>query len=388
MKIVMVHSYFPPKIDSIGNIVYNLAKSFSEDGHDVLVLTSQLPNKSSLKDTNLKVIHLNPLFKVANTPIIPELPKALIEHLKGTDIVHTHLPTPFSSDITMLTKRILSVPAVLTYHCDIVGYRPLEKLIANFYTRTLSYATLSLADRIVALTKTYSEKSIFLRRFRSKIEIIPNGVDDKVFVPMSEKEKARIKERLNIDSEKIILFVGLLDRFHAYKGLHYLIYSSKKVVTQFKSLKFIVVGDGELRPLYQQMCINLKVSDYFVFAGSVSREKLLLLYKIADLFVLPSTTLAESFPLVLLEAMSSGLPIITTTIGALPEIVGYGKAAKLVRPRDIGELAEAILQLIANEELAKELGKNARRMVLERYSWRVVYQKYKSLFERIIGGLA
>jgi glycosyltransferase involved in cell wall biosynthesis len=385
MKIVMVHSYFPPKIDSIGNIVYNLAKSFSEDGHNVVVLTSQLSNKSSFNDDVFKVFRLNPLFKVANTPIIPGLPKALMEHLKEADIVHTHLPTPFSSDVTMLTKHIRSVPAVLTYHCDIVGYRPLEKLIANVYTKTLLSVTLSLADKIVALTKTYSEMSTFLRKFRRKIEIIPNGVDDKVFAPVSEKEKIRIKERLNINSEKIILFVGLLDRFHAYKGLHYLIASSKKVVTRLKSLKFIVVGEGELRAFYQQMCKDLKVNDYFVFTGLVSREMLLLLYKIADLFVLPSTTLAESFPLVLLEAMSSGLPIITTTIGALPEIVGYGKAAKLVRPRDSEELAEAILQLITNEELAKEYGKNSRRMVLERYSWRIVYQKYKLLFERLVG---
>jgi glycosyltransferase involved in cell wall biosynthesis len=127
------------------------------------------------------------------------------------------------------------------------------------------------------------------------------------------------------------------------------------------------------------MVKGLNVGKNILFLGPVSKEELQKIYASADLFVLP--TLREGMPLVILEAASSGLPIITTKVSGIPEIVD-DKSAIFVKRKDSKSLAKSIIKIIADQKKAKKMGKEARKKVL-RLRKEIILKKYKNLYTNL-----
>jgi len=163
-------------------------------------------------------------------------------------------------------------------------------------------------------------------------------------------------------SNKIILFVG---RLVELKGTEYLIKSLAKT----KNIHLIIVGGGELHNELRKLTESLHLENKVTFFGVANHEELGWLYDISNVFVLPSivdsTGATEGLGLVLLEAMESGLPVIATNVGGIPEIVENGKNGLLVKQKDPESIAIAIDQILNNEELAKRLVEKSREKVKE-----------------------
>ena len=128
---------------------------------------------------------------------------------------------------------------------------------------------------------------------------------------------------------------------------------------------------------------ELGVEKHVTFAGFVEDDLKPLYYKASDIFCLPSTTMAESFGIVNLEAMAAGIPIVASNLGGIPDIVQDGVNGLLAEPGDFESLADAIRTLLVNRDMRLELGDNGRKLV-NNYSWNEITQKTENLYTRVL----
>jgi len=214
-----------------------------------------------------------------------------------------------------------------------------------------------------------------------KIRVIHNGVDVNKFQPAGDKRKA--KEELGFSSDDIaVLSVG---RLYARKGLFALIESIPAVVRKFRNVKFIISGKGqsdEMKKLVRH-ATRLSVKDHIFFTGYFPDSKLPKLYQAADVFAF--STFYENLPFAVLEALSSGLPVVTTNVGGIPEMIESGKNGFLVQPFNSKELSEKILYFIEHPAESSEMGLQARRTILERFDWRLIVKKVLKVYDEALG---
>ena len=375
MRIVQTPARFYPFIGGVENYVYNLSKELARLGQEVQVVCAREPEAQENESRDgIEIKRLPYIGKVANTNITPALPFALFQ--QDFDLIHTHLPTPWSADWSLIISRLKSRPLVLTYHNDIVGQGRAGKL-AIFYNSTGLPFLLKTSAKIVITQDKYINSSIYLRNYRNKIKVIPNGVDIDRFRPRSYTKKEA--------ESKVLFFLGLLDKYHAYKGLDDLLKALAIVRKQLPGVKLVVGGGGELLGHYRDTAANLGLSQNVEFQGFIPDEKLPECYNRCDVFVLPSVSSEqEGFGIVLLEAMASGRPVISTDIVGVAGDVKRFNAGRIVRPRDINALAQAILEILLDEELAREMGRRGRTLVEGKYNWKKIGRDMLEIYRGLV----
>jgi glycosyltransferase involved in cell wall biosynthesis len=261
MKILQTPVRFYPFVGGVENYVYNLSKELIEFGHEVTVVCANEPKvKSRETIEGIGVKRLNYIGKIANTNITLKLPLELLK--EDFDIVHTHLPTPWSADWSTIISKIKNKPLILTYHNDIVG-NGFAKGIANFYNLTSLKLVLKRANRIIITQHGYLESSSYLKKYEHKIEVIPVGVDTERFKPVNTDKE-----------ENVLFFLSVLDKIHRYKGLDYLLKALAIVKEEIRDVKLIVSGDGELSGYYKRMADSLDLKANIDFIGFVSTEEI------------------------------------------------------------------------------------------------------------------
>lgn len=206
-----------------------------------------------------------------------------------------------------------------------------------------------------------------------KVVVIPYGVDLEIF---KQGKDAELKASLGISPETFV--VGVVARLHPQKGHRYLIDAAKSIVAKYKEIKFVFVGDGELRSELENQVKQSQLERYFLFLGFRSDVKELL--RTFDLFVLPS--LYEGLPNVILEAMATGLPVVATSVDGTIELVEDGKTGYLVPPKAPKVLAEKISLLIQNRERITNFGEQGRKRVETAYSLDMQVTNFQNLYEK------
>jgi glycosyltransferase involved in cell wall biosynthesis len=197
---------------------------------------------------------------------------------------------------------------------------------------------------------------------------VPNGID-------VEKYNEVTKNTDNETGRKNILFVGSL---YPVKGVHYLIMAMKLVHDKMPDAKLILVGDGEERERLAALSIQMGVQKHVRFVGKVPHEKVQTFMQRADIFVLPS--LSEGFPNVILEAMASGLPIIASRVGGIPDIITNDINGYLVEVKDINDIANKTILLLQDDALRKKISDNNRHLV-KKYAWENVIFELERIFQ-------
>ncbi len=379
MKILQTPARYYPYAGGVENYVRSLSIELARLGHEVTVLSANEPNsvEEELLD-GVRVRRIPYIGKIANTNITPSL---LIEILKEDfDVIHTHLPTPWSADWSLIAAAVKGKPLVLTHHSDIVG-RGKMSWIAKIYKNTNRRLILKGASRIIVTNPKVVESSDYFNRYLNKIEIIPVGVDVERFKPIE------IPERLS-SSEKTILFISVMDKFHEFKGLDRLLASMAKVVKEVPEAKLVVGGAGELLGRYKSIASSLGLEDEVEFLGYVPEDGIAELYNRSDLFVLPSISGSqETFGMVALEAMACGLPVVATDVVGVAEDLRRGGAGLVVPTKDEEALADAIIKLSNDGELRERMGASGRLIAERCYSWRRVAQRMVGVYEGLIDGI-
>ncbi len=367
MKILQTPPRFYPYIGGVENCVYYLSKELVKLGHELKVICANEPKSNERVVEGINVKRLAYAFKVANTNITLGLPAAILK--EDFDLMHTHLPTPWSADWSALISLAKRKPLVLHYYNNIVGTGAYS-CAAKCYNHTMLPVLLNLSDKIIVTHERYIEYSP-LKNYLSKVVAIPIGVDLERFRAVAQKAR----------QPNVIFFLALLDEFHRYKGLDYLIRALAIAKEQIPDIKLIVGGDGSLRGEYTKLAFSLGLKERINFVGFVSHEQSIEYYNNCDAFILPTTSFEqEGFGIVLLEAMACGKPVITTEIpGPAEKIKEYG-AGIIVRSKDAQELAGAIKELFSNQNDTLEMGRRARKLVEEQYSWQTIARKIEDLY--------
>jgi glycosyltransferase involved in cell wall biosynthesis len=237
------------------------------------------------------------------------------------------------------------------------------------------------ARKVIAVSEfTKWELTNYYKIPAHKIKVIHNGVDIKKFQPAADKRK--IKAELGFNPDDIaIVSVG---RLYARKGLFTLIESMPAVVKRFPNAKFIISGKGQSDEMQKLIAhaTRLGVIGNIIFTGYYPDLKLPKLYQAADVFAF--STFYEHHPFAVLEALSTGLPVVTTTVGGIPETIQSGRNGFLVKPFDAKAFADRILYLLEHREFASEMGAAARKTVVEQLDWRIVVKDAMKVYDQAL----
>lgn len=352
MRIVQTPVRFYPYVGGVESFVYELSKALKNSDHEVKVICSDEGQNGSTMDVKA----LPYWFKVANTNITPSLPFVLKR--ESYDVMHTHMPTPYSADVSTYISKFKEKPVVLTYHNDITADN-IFSFFSSAYNRALLPPLLRRVDCVTVSTDSYKKKlEMKFHEVKGKTVVIPPGVDTERFKPASKRR------------EKRLFFLSVLDEFHRYKGLDYLIEAVNGL-----DVELIVGGGGKLLEEYKN-----KSGENVRFLGRISDEEKIELYQSSDMFVLPSISAEqEGFGIVALEALACGTPVIITDIVGIAGDVKKYDCGMVVPPRDMEALREAII-----DGMSEEKRRNARELALK-YSWRKIGERFERLYERVIG---
>jgi len=361
---------------------YNLAIKMAKRGNDINVFTTSINKKNSIEIYPHMRIHRNATsFKIASANASFNLIYKPLNY--DLDIVHAHSPIPYSDLPALMYAKRRKVPFVLTYQFDgqETGGSFMRNTGVSIYNKFFINRVLDAAQVIIATTRSYAEESPFLKNYLDKIVVIPNGINIEEVTTTLTNEESRIKLGLPLKT-KIILFFGSLVH---YKGPDVLLKAFKVIKKEFPGVKLIFAGRGQMLAELQDMAKKFNLQDDVIFLGFVEEENKALYYKSADIFCLPSTNMAESFGIVNLEAMASGIPIVGSNLGGIPEIVKEGENGLLAKPRDYQSLANTLLRLLKDDDLRLKLGNNGMGRV-EDYSWDKIATKTEHLYRGVIEG--
>jgi glycosyltransferase involved in cell wall biosynthesis len=227
---------------------------------------------------------------------------------------------------------------------------------------------------IVVTVSNYSAEKIF--QFygvdKTKVRVVPNGVDPQKFKPVESGEKT--KRQIGIGNKQCVLFVG---RLIPRKGLPFLIEAAKQIVKERSETAFVIVGNGPLKNHLISYLEKLNLSSSFVFLGDVSENMLAALYNCADVFAFPS--IQEGLGIALLEAQATAKPTVAFNIGGVNEAV-LNKETGLLVKQDSRELADAILKLLSDKSLRERMGHKGRAFVSSNFSWDVCTQRMLQIY--------
>lgn len=379
LRIAHVTATFPPYHGGTGNVCYHNARELARRGHEVQVLTAALPGVPSTETRDgFAVRRLAPLARVGNAPLLPGLPLAL----RGFDVIHLHYPF-FGGELAALSARLARTPLVITYHQDVLLNGPMA-IAATLLLHTTGRLALRSAHAVLFTSRDYglaSHARPLLQGRSERINELPNGVDIERFVPAPAQPELRARHGLD-DDDRVVLLVAGLDRAHAFKGVEVLLRAISALPPQIKA---VIVGDGDLRPVYLARANRLGIRNRVVFTGRVSDDDLPDYYRMADVAVLPSVTMGEAFGLVLIEALACGIPVIASDLPGVRTVVNHPGDGLLVPPGDPGALAAAIRHILADEPRRRAMGARGRARVESLYAWERIGAQLEALYFDLLG---
>lgn len=373
MKICFVPTMFPKyKGDYYGSFVFDDARMLVENGFEVHVVTQHNPGIPYqeimdgihvhrfkwLEPKEFKaLVHFDGLtdyFRLLTYLISLFFNLLRIIRKYDIDIIHAHSVVP-TGLIGTIVAKIVRKPIIITGHgMDITNFEN------SYFFKKLILFSLNNCNKTIAVSEDLAQKMKSLGIHQSNISVLRNGVDTTRFKPLKNKD---LREKYKIkDKEILTLFVGYLDTF---KGIFEMINTFNKIKKDNDAAKLMIVGTGPKKSELQNRVHDLGLEKSVIFTGNVEPENIQKYYQAADIFVLPSHVDSGGPPLVFMEAMACGLPVIGTNVGGIPEGIENGVNGFIVPPRNVDKLAKKLEILIKDENLRKEFGNNSLRKVNE-----------------------
>jgi glycogen synthase len=387
MRVLVLNYEYPPLGGGAGVATAALAQGLVERGVAVDVVTAGVAHEAerrtsarevpALSEGRLTVyrvrsnrtgVHEAGMFGAA-TYLLSALP--LVRRLLRThryDAVHIFFSLPTGALLPLLNLR--GAPVVLSLRgSDVPGYDPHNVAVQRVH-RLLAPLTRWIwrrADRVVAVCES-------LGRLTAntcpdlRYSVVPNGVDLKLFRPREEALREGGPLRC-VAVARLIERKGLGDLIRAFAML------------ERGRFELEIVGRGPDEALLRALARDLGVAHEVIFTGSLDRAGVAERYRAADLFTLPST--AEAFGNVFAEALASGLPIVGSAIGGIPDLVEHGSNGLLVPANDPATLARAITYLADDPELRTEMSHRNRAKAEATLEWSAVTNRYLSIYQGI-----
>lgn len=360
MSVVAPNSYRIPKYDILDGIkVYRFSYFFPRK-YQKLAYDAGIP--TNLRNLKLAKIQL-PLF------IINFFLRAIRPVFK-TDIIH----------IQWILNGIIGVPLGMMFHKPIVI--SVRRVVPS--TRWMRYVIKFVAERAdyILFNSSYTRDELLKFATPKKYCIIPSILNATKF---QNGKPGKLRKKLGLsDDVLMVLYVGYLIE---KKGVQYLIEAISKVKKNIKKVHFVIGGDGLEAESLKRQANELGVAQEVTFLGWVNHDDLPNYYCDADIFVLPSIIDSqgetETLGMVLVEAMASGLPVIGSNVGGIPDVI-TPEVGFLSEPKNSTDIAEKIILLLSNEKKRRTMGQAAKQWASEHFSWLSVSQKYLDIYQEVI----
>ncbi len=359
-----------PSHGGSGVVATELGKHLANRGHEVAFISysaplrlTELPPRVSFHEVEIEQY---PLLKHFPYTLALASKLAEVAEIKELDVLHAHYAIPFGA-AALLAKQIVrgrDLKVVLTLHgtdITLVGnnasFKPVTKM------------TIENADAVTGVSRFLKEETIRQFDIQRELAIIYNFIDPE----RHELEPCPCIPQCSANSQKTVMHIS---NFRPVKRIRDVIAIFAKI-TEVLDSRLILVGDGPDALVAREMGQELGILDRIKFVGIVDRVAPLLAR--ADLFLLPSST--ESFGLVALEAMASGVPVIASDVGGIPEVVEHRRTGFLSPVGDVDSMAAHAIELLQNDKLHCQFSAEAKEQAGQKFDYRLIVPQYEHLYE-------
>jgi glycosyltransferase involved in cell wall biosynthesis len=394
MKIAYFTDTFLPRIDGIVSTVHEHTQILTTMGHEVIIYAPTYPGFDKNQNINNVVIKRQPsipfpAYKGTRIPF-PKTFKIYQSLVKlDPDVIHIHTPGPIGL-MGILISKVLKKPLVGTYHTlfsetlvyaspnelfkklgiKIPNKKTFENQKIGLFFKKLTWETVNkiYSNCNLVLAPSLPIKKLLIEQgFKKNIRVLPSGIDTRLFSTGKNIHKHSLK----------ILHVG---RISYEKNVDVVLKAFQIVLNSLPSAQLIIAGDGPALEDMKKLSKKLGIYKNIEFIGFINRINLPKLYKTADVFVTASTM--ETLGLVVLEAMSCGLPIVAVNKYALPWIVKNNQNGFIVKPFDKIVMSEKIIQILKDKTTAKKFKKKSVE-IAHKYEVQKIIRKLELIYQNL-----
>ncbi len=364
-----------PTFGGSGVVATELGLALAEKGHEVHFITYKQPVRLELLSKNIHFHEVSvpdyPLFHYQ--PYELALSSKLVDMVKlhKIEVLHVHyaIPHAYAGYMAkkMLAEENIHIPMVTTLHgtdITLVGNHPFYKPAVTF--------SINNSDVVTSVSQSLKDDTLRLFDITKEIHVVPNFIDiPKKINPFTDCQRDMMAER----DERIITHVSNLREVKRVKDVIEVFDRIQKKIPS----KLIIVGEGPEREACELLCAKKGIEHKVIFLGNSNEVDKILCF--SDLFILPSEK--ESFGLAALEAMSMGVPVISSNTGGLPEVNIHGISGFLSDVGNVDEMAENALKIISSDESLTKFKKQAIEAAMI-YDTKKIVPLYENLYEEAI----
>lgn len=364
-----------PSHGGSGVVATELGKHLAARGHEIAFVSYETPLRLGYMPERVSYHEV----EIEQYPLLKHFPYTLalaskmaeVVRQRELDVLHAHYAVPFGT-AALLAKQIVSerdLRVAMTLHgtdITLVGNN------ASF--KPVTRMTIERADAVTVVSNWLQDETHRQFDISRDLEVIYNFIDPE----RHEGSPCPCIPSCSSKSEKTLMHIS---NFRPVKRIRDVIDIFARVNAEVDS-RLILIGDGPDMPVARELADELGVLDRIKFVGIVDQVAPLL--NKADLFLLPSST--ESFGLVALEAMASGVPVIASDVGGIPEVIVHGETGYLAPCRDTAAMAAHAVELLKDERKRRQFGLAARDRARTRFNYESIVPQYEAMYERLVAG--
>ncbi|NWF51232.1 MAG: N-acetyl-alpha-D-glucosaminyl L-malate synthase BshA [Ignavibacteriaceae bacterium] len=366
-----------PTYGGSGVIATELGKELALRGHEIHIISYALPFRLSSYIENIFFHEVEtssyPLFEFPLYSLSLASKMVEVAEFENLDLLHVHYAIPHATS-AYLAKEILKgkkdLKILTTLHgtdITLVGLEPSFMHLVKF--------SIENSDGVTAVSRFLKEKTLTNYSIEKDISVIPNFVDSDLYKPNKNLE---FRRHIAPENEKILVHTS---NFRPVKRVTDAIRVVEQVNREIP-VKLLLVGDGPDRSECERLCRQLNLCDQVKFLGK--QEGIVEILNAADVFIIPSQS--ESFGLAALEAMACGLPVISSSVGGLPELIKHNEGGFIAEIGDVDRMAKYALDLLTNEKKYEMFSQNARNRAVNKFDKSIVVPEYEAFYKKILNG--
>ena len=365
-----------PTYGGSGVVATELGLALAELGHEIHFISYAIPKRLNhfVENVFYHEVEMStyPLFEHSLYCLSLTSKMLEVTEFEDLDLMHVHYAIPHAVSAYMakqvLKKANKDLKFVTTLHgtdITLVGLEPSFMPLVKF--------SIEESDGVTAVSRFLREKTLTNYNIQKEIEVIYNFIDTEIYKPM---EDACYRSHIAPNGEKVLVHTS---NFRTVKRVTDTIRILAKVLKEIPT-KLVLIGDGPDRSECERLARELDVQKNVIFLGK--HDALAEPLNAADLFLMPSQS--ESFGLSALEAMACGKPVISSSVGGLPELIVHNETGYIAEIGDVDRMAKYTIDLLTNEKKYNTFSKNSRARAVNQFEKKLILPKYIEFYEKVL----
>ena len=357
-----------------------LSRLLTERGHSVYVVTARYDKEPLYEELDgVKIFRVKPLcylWYIDYAIAFPWLRLYKLISKYRIDIIHAIGTVTTLTFTAAFISRITKKPLILTIQgAATTSADPLADVVKKLYDKSIARFVGRTSKKVITLSNKLDQRALDIGVKRSKIRVVPNGINTDMFNP-NMYDSTETKRELGFEPSNLVL--GFTGRLVPLKGVEYLLQALEIVRRSAPDVSLLIIGDGPQRSDIENRARNSNLT--VKITGWVGRNEIPHYLSAIDIFVCPSLT--EGMPVAVIEAMAMQKPIVATNVGGNPDLVEHGKNGFIGPPRDPYFIAGAIQKLATTERLRKQMGQLSRKLIEKKFTWDKLVPKIEKVYEQ------